>query len=283
MKTLLVPVDFSGPSENAAAFAADLANDRGYDEVVLAANLYVPIFEQIIPSPDLLQVTAADIQQKKKLIREQLEDLKSTLLNRLNRQSTKVRFVISDLPLVRAILQQVRDESPALIIIGSNSLGATDSSMIGRQIIELAKVIPAPVLIVPPKSSYLPVTDALVAGDFKSLACIDPLKLLGKLIHGPHPRLLLLDVGASRRNLPAADPSAATKDAVSDLLKGFDYKLYNLEDKDILQGVLNFADGNPVQMIIALPGRHSFLYHLTHQNIQRGILLNAQKPVLILR
>ena len=61
MKTLLVLVDFSGPSDNAAAFAADLANDRGYDEVVLAVNLYVPIFEQIIPSPDLLQVTAADI------------------------------------------------------------------------------------------------------------------------------------------------------------------------------------------------------------------------------
>ena len=101
MKTLLVPVDFSGPSDNAAAFAADLANDRQYDDIVLAANLYVPIFEQIIPSPDLLQVTAADIQQKKKQIRKQLEDLKSTLLNRLNRQSTKVRFVISDLPLVQ--------------------------------------------------------------------------------------------------------------------------------------------------------------------------------------
>jgi nucleotide-binding universal stress UspA family protein len=282
MKTLLVPVDFSGPSDNAAIFAAGLANDREYDEIVLAANLYVPIFEQIIPSPDLLQVTAVDIQQKKKLIREQLEALKGEILERLNRNSA-VRSVISDLPLVRAILQQVRDESPALVIIGSNSLGATDSSMIGRQVIELAKVVPAPVLIVPPKSSYRPVTDALVAGEFKSLACTDPLKLLGKFSQGRHPRLLLLNVDASRRNLPAVDPSAVTKDVLSELLKGFDYRLYNLEDKDMLRGVLKFADDNPVQMIIALPGRHSFLYHLTHQNIQQGILLNARKPVLILK
>ena len=282
MKTLLVPVDFSGPSDNAAAFAADLANDREYDEVVLAANLYIPIFEQIIPTPDLTQVTAADIQQKKKLIREQLEALKGKILKRLNRNSA-VRFVISDLPLVRAILQQVRDESPALVIIGSNSYGAADDSMIGNQIIELAKVIPAPVLMVPAKSSYRPVADALVAGEFKSLACIDPLKLLGKFSQGRHPRLSLLNVGTSRRNLPAADPFATTKDTVSELLKGFDYRLYNLDDKDILQGVLKFADGNPVQMIIALPGRHSFLYHLTHQNIQQGILRNAQKPVLILK
>jgi nucleotide-binding universal stress UspA family protein len=282
MKTLLVPVDFSGSSDNAAAFAADLASDRGYDEIVLAADLYVPIFEQIIPSPDLLQVTAADIRQKKKLIGEQLEALKGELLIRLNGNSS-VRFVISDLPLVRAILQQVRDESPALVIIGSNSLGAADSSIIGSQTIELAKIIPVPVVIVPSGSSYLPVATALVAGNFNSLACIDPLKLLGKIIHGPHPRLLLLDTNASHESVPATKSSSAAKAALSELLKGFDHQQYHLEDKDILQGVLKFADDNPVQMIIALPGRHSFLYHLTHQNIQHGIWLNAQKPVLILK
>ena len=281
MKKLLIPVDFSGPSDNAATFAADLANSRAYDEIILAANLYVPIFEQIIPSPDLLQVTTADIQQKKKQIREQLEALKQEIMNRLTRNSV-VRFIISDLPLVRAILQQVRDENPALVIIGSNNYGATDDSMLGRQLIELAKVIPVPVLIVPPKSSYRVVDDILVAGEFKSLACMDPLKILGKMSQGRHPRLLLLNVDASRGNL-LADVSSATKDAISDLLKGFDYTLYNLADKDILQGVLTFSDDKGVQLIIALPGRHSFLYHLTHQNIQHGIWLNARKPVLILK
>ena len=283
MKTLLVPVDFSGPSDNAAAFAADLANERGYDDIVLAANLYVPIFEQIVPSPDLLQITAADIQQKKAKIRQQLEDLQSTVLRRITRHSTTVRLVISDLPLVRAILEQVRDENPALVLIGSNSIDATDSSIIGLQIIELAKVIPVPVLIVPPKSSYLPVTAAIVAGEFKSLARINPLKLLGKLIQGPHPRLLLLNVDTSHKNLPAADPSSETKAGFSDLLKDFDYRLYNLEEGGIVQGVLKFAADHTAQLIIGLPGRHSFLYHLTHQNIQLGIFQNAQYPVLILK
>jgi hypothetical protein len=185
--------------------------------------------------------------------------------------------------LVRAILEQVRDENPALVLMGSNSIDATDSSAISLQLIELVKVIPVPVLIVPPKSSYLPVTTAVVAGEFKSLARIDPLKLLGKLIQGPHPRLLLLNVDASHRNLPVADPSSETKAAFGDLLKGFDYRLYNLEEGDIVQGVLKFAADNTVQLIIALPGRHSFLYHLTHRNIRLGIFLNAHNPVLILK
>jgi nucleotide-binding universal stress UspA family protein len=283
MKKLLIPVDFSGPSDNAALFAADLANDRQYDDIVLAANLYVPIFEQIIPSPDLLQITTADILQKKEKIQQQLKDLRTAVLQRLTHHNTTVRLVITDLPLARAILQQVHDDNPALVIIGSNTDQAPDSSIIGSQIIELAKVLPVPVLVIPPKVSYQPVSHALVAGEFKSLHRIEPLKLLGKLIQGPHPGLLLLNVKVSRKNPPAADPFSEVKAAFSDLLKGFDYQLYQIEDGEIVQSVLKFAVDHPVQLIIALPGRHSFLYHLTHQNIQQAILLNAQHPVLILK
>ena len=75
MKTLLIPVDFSASSDNAVAYAAGLANDRAFEEIVLAANQFVSIFEQIIPSPDLLQVGEADIQRRKKILMQQLEAL----------------------------------------------------------------------------------------------------------------------------------------------------------------------------------------------------------------
>lgn len=249
MKTLLIPVDFSAPSDNAIAFAADLANASQYEDLVLVANVYVPIFEQIIPSPDLLQVTAADVQQKKRLIREHLEALKAHIQTRLS-PNTSIKYAISDLPLVRAVLQQVHDVSPALVVIGSNSYHNAEDSMIGRQIVRLAKVIPAPVLVVPPQSNYRPVTDVLVAAGWSSLAAFDPKKMLEKLNPGWHPTISLLDIDASHQDLP---------------------------------GVLQFAEEKQVQLIIALPGRHSFLYHLTHQNIQQGILQNARKPVLILK
>lgn len=51
----------------------------------------------------------------------------------------------------------------------------------------------------------------------------------------------------------------------------------------VLQDILHAAEERKVQMIVALPRKHSFFYHLTHQNITQGIVLNAAEPVLILK
>ena len=282
MKTLLVPVDFSASSNNAVAYAVDLSNDLELNEVVLIANLYVPLFEQIIPTPDLIQVSAEDIQSRKKMLMQQFEELKLQLLKKLD-PDIIVRIVISEFPLVRSVLEQVVKADPCLVIIGSNSYDITEDSIIGRQIIELTKVIPVPVLIVPPKSSYRPITEALVACELKSLVNIDSLQRLENISLWRHPKLLLLNVDGTHRNNLPGEPSPETKEILSHQLKDFDYQLYNLEDRDILQGVLRFADDKKVQLIVALPGKHSFLYNLTHQNILHGILANSLKPVLILK
>lgn len=281
MKTLLVPVDFSASSNNAVAYSIDLANDREFKEVVLTANLYVSIFEQLIPTPDLIQLSEEDGQRRKKLLMEQLEELKLQLLKKLN-PGIIVRVIISELPLVRSILDQVQKNNACLVVIGSNSKTIKDSS-IGRQIIELTKVTPVPVLIIPPESSYRPTVQALVACEFKSFANVDPLQRLEKISEWHHSKLLLLNIDLTQKGSLPGKLSPEKKEALGRLLKGVEYELYNLNDKDILQGVIKFADDKNVQLIIALPGKHSFLYNLTHQNILQGISLNSQRPVLILK
>jgi hypothetical protein len=248
MTTLLIPVDFSASSDNAVAYAAGLANDRAFEEIVLAANQFVSIFEQIIPSPDLLQVGEADIQRRKKILMQQLEVLKSQLLGQLN-PGIAVRTVIGELPLLRSILGQVLKDSPSMVLIGSNSRDTLGVSTIGLQLVELAKVIAVPVLIIPPQAVYRPIVRALVV---------------------------------NRNGLPE-EPAANIKETVSSLLKDVEYQLYNLHDPDNLEGIVGCADKKDAQLIIALPGKHSFLYKLTHQNILHGLSVNSAKPVLILK
>jgi nucleotide-binding universal stress UspA family protein len=243
MKKMLVLVDFSAPSINAVTYAADLAGDRGGDEIVLVANLHVPLFEQIVPTPDLIQVGAADINSRREAMMGQLEELRSRVEKRLTRNSS-VRVAIGALPLLRSVLEQVAKEDPSLVIIGSSHDTREDCS-IGRQIVPLVKLIPVPVLVIPPKSSYRPISQALVAG--------------------------------------SVEPPPGTKESLSYLLKDATYQLYALKGKDILQGVIKAAEEKKAQLIIALPGRHSFLYNLTHQDILHGIVLNATTPVLILK
>ncbi|HLZ89957.1 MAG TPA: universal stress protein, partial [Puia sp.] len=120
MKKILVLVDFSAPSVNAVAYAADLAGDTGFGEIVLMANCYVPLFEQIVPSPDLVQVGAADIARKQEKTLLQLMALKSEIEKKLP-ATVLVRVILGSQSLLRSVLEQVAKEEPSVVIIGSNS------------------------------------------------------------------------------------------------------------------------------------------------------------------
>ncbi|HWK06667.1 MAG TPA: universal stress protein [Puia sp.] len=282
MKTILVPVDFSTSSNNAAAYATALANDMGFNEIILAVNLHVPLFEQIIPSPDLIQVSATDIQSRRQLLSQRLDALRLELLKVLD-PDIIVRVLISELPFLRSVLEQVLQNDPGLVIIGSTDNDMQEDSIIGRQIIELTRVIPVPVLIVPSTSSYQPVATALVAGEFKSFDDIAPLQHLDKISQRHHASLLLLNLSSTRNNLPPAEPAPEIREALNNVLKGHEHAFYNLNATAILPGIIRFAEDKQVQLIIALPGRHSFLYNLTHQNLLQGLSLNSEKPLLVLK
>jgi nucleotide-binding universal stress UspA family protein len=242
MKRLLVLVDFSAPSINAVAYAAGLARDKGFGEILLMSNCFVPLFEQIVPSPDLVQVGEEEIRSRLDSLMQQLIELKSEIDKQLP-PTTSTRIAISTKPLLRSVIEEVTVESPSLVLIGTSRHAQGDDCSIGRQIIPLAKIIPVPVIVVPPESRYAPVNSVLVAGTTDA------------------------DAGA----------------ALQPLLGPLQYIQYTPAPNDILANVLQAAADRQVQMIVALPRKHSFFYHLTHQNITQGIVLNAAEPVLILK
>ena len=245
MKKIMVLVDFSAPSINAIAYAADLANDKGFTEIVLASNCHVPLFEQIVPTPDYIQVGDAEIKRRTEKMMQQLLELKTEIDKKLH-PGISTKIIIGTMPLLRSVLDQVAREEPSLVVIGSTRHALEDCST-GRQIIPLAKLMPVPVLVIPPECRYRNIEEALVAGS------------------GP------------------VESTPDTKEALQDLFGSVQYHRYTLEKKDILQGVLRAAEEAKVEMIVALPGKHSIFYNLTHQNIMHAIVLNATEPVLILK
>ncbi|GGB21184.1 universal stress protein [Puia dinghuensis] len=249
MKKILVLVDFSAPSVNAVDYAADLARDKDFGEVILMANLFVPLFEQIVPTADLTQVDAVDISGRKEKMMQQLQKLQTRLEKNLP-PAIKTSTVIGSHALLRSVLHEVAADGPSLVIVGISKRNTMEDCSIGRQIIPLAKVTPVPLLVIPPESHYRPIEDVLVA----------------------------------RAPADASQPvPPGTTEALVTLFGEVHYQQYALEKKDMLQGVLQAAAERKVQIIIALPGKRSFFYNLTHQNIMHGIVLNAEKPVLILK
>jgi hypothetical protein len=75
----------------------------------------------------------------------------------------------------------------------------------------------------------------------------------------------------------------STEEKLHQILKNFPHQIIYTNEADIINGILNFETKHPVEIIIALPGKYSFLYTLTHKSISQAIYRNATKPVLILK
>jgi nucleotide-binding universal stress UspA family protein len=277
MKTLLIPIDFSDVTENVLKYAADFACDANVERIILLKSFYVSVYAQILPSADFVQLNAQDIDEERQKVLANLKVLGHELLKECN-PSIEIKTAISELPLIRAIHQLIADERPYMLMIGHDN--NFDEGYIGEQIISIGKTSPIPVLIVPSNVKYKKIQKALLPCDFSAISRLNALKVFRDPKKWLHPQLIVLNIDPKQKHKESDTQLAA---GLVELLEGYEYKVHYSEDKDTVHGILDFANKHHVQLIIALPGKYSFFYSLTHRSITKALALNASQPVLILK
>ncbi|HEY4322523.1 MAG TPA: universal stress protein [Mucilaginibacter sp.] len=277
MKTLLIPVDFSDVTENVLKYAADFSCDTHIERIILLKSFYVSIYAQLLPSADFVQLSAEDIDREREKVISDLETLSHELLRKCN-PSVKIKTAISELPIARATHELIADEKPYMIMIGSNP--DLDDSYIDDQIIAIGKTSPIPVFIVPSSVTYKKIEKALVPCDFSAISRLEALKGFRDPSKWLHPELIVLNVDPRQKHKKG---DTHLVPGLVELLEGYDYQVHYSEDKDTVHGILDFAEHHRTQLIIALPGKYSFFYNLTHRSITNALALNTSKPVLILK
>lgn len=282
MKTLLIPVDFTATSENAINVAAEWSKRYGYERIILLKSFYDFVFEGIVVAAEYSNFHQDNLNRERQAAVERLQQLCRRLAAATQPQ-VKVMTAVSEMPLLRAIMEVVRKEKPELIIVGSNNNAYSNEGAVAGSVIAIAKASPVRVLIVPAHYTYQPVEEALVPCDFNTLTVVDKVNSLRSAPQWSSIRLQVLNVDAKERY---AHPDAAFREQEERLhgyLKNFEYQLQYRNDKNVIAGIKAFIKEHPVQLIIALPGKHSFLYSLTHSSISEAIYRNARLPVLILK
>ncbi len=277
MKTLLIPVDFSESTENVIKYAAGFSCDSHVDRIILLKSYYVSVYAQLLPSADFVQLSPEEIDEERKKVEGSLKHLSHELYRKCM-PTIKIDTVLSDQPLVRAIHKVIADEKPSMVLIGSDEIPYDNDSYIAEQIITIAKTSPVPVLIVPGHVQYQKIETALVPCDFGAISRLNALQTFRDPKKWLHPHLMVLNVG----NKHNEGDERLAKGLVS-LLEGYEYDVYYSEDRDIVHGIFSFAREHEPQVIVALPGKYSFFYNLTHRSITKALALNARRPVLILK
>lgn len=282
MKTLLVPVDFTPASENAVDFAAEWSRKYLYERIILVKSFYTSMYESVIMAGEFANVDQYYLNRTREREKGRLNILCKEL-NEKTGDGIMVQSSVSELPLVRTINQLVKTEQPEMILLGNDQVNNSNAAFVSGNVISIAKSSPVRVLVVPADYSYKPIQEALVPCDFNTIEALNKINSLRSSPRWRDVRLLVLNVNVKKDHINPDEKFKAAEKSLHDYLKNFKHEIYYAEEKNVIRGILHFPQINEVQLMIALPGRYSFLYSLTHKSISEALYNNTVVPVMILK
>jgi hypothetical protein len=94
---------------------------------------------------------------------------------------------------------------------------------------------------------------------------------------------MVLHINATKSKLLSQTQLAEAENNLHNYLKNFQHKFYYEDNKNVINGILNWPRLNEAQLMIALPGVHSFLYSLTHKSVSETLYRKCPMPVMILK
>jgi nucleotide-binding universal stress UspA family protein len=282
METYLVPVDFSKTSLHAAEFAALLTKRTEVTHIILLHSYHISVYESTLPTPDMVILSEEEIEEHKREKIAQLEHLKAKLHN-LVRPGVEISVRISSSPLVRAVIETIDKCNADLVILGSNGKDRENNSHIGSNVVNISKLSPVRVVVVPPACNYEPIKRVVIACDFKKVKETIPLGALKKLLSRNDVDLLVVNIDPSEKHKHADPLQLAEETALYKMLEEYHPQYYYNNNTDVINGILNFANEHHAQLVIALPHKYSFFQSLLHNSVSRRLTIQSAIPVLLLK
>jgi nucleotide-binding universal stress UspA family protein len=282
MKTILVPVDFTSTTENAVRVAAEWAKQYNYGQIILLKTSEEFEFDYLHIAEGNSFVNSESINNLLERTESLLYKLSQIIVERL--PDINILTETSSWNITRSVNQILKDyPSIELIILGSDVQAESGDSIVSENIISLARTSPVKTLIVPNRYRYSKIKDVLIPCDINSITKVDRLFHYRSVIQQQDYQLKFLNILTKENTNITDEKKNELENYIHQNLIDIPSSISYSYDKNIINGIINCAKSNDTDLIIALPGRHSFLYYLTSNSISEGIYQNINLPVMVLK
>lgn len=268
MQHILVPVDFSPVSRNAAIYAAELA--KKFNARLLLFHAYM------LPTPvsevPYVMVTADEMQQENEtFLRKEAEQLHATY-------KVEVEWLVRIGIASDEIKALAAEKNADLIVMGMKGAGGLDK-IIGSTTTNVVRKVKVPVLVIPEKATYQPINHITYAYDLNDPSGPALFQPLLDLAAGYQSRFSLLHVqspGGSKEN---NDPGNT---ALAALFMGRQVSWVTAEDNSVTRGISDFLLQHPAELLAMIAHRHNFFERVFSKSHTSAMAYETSIPLLIL-
>jgi nucleotide-binding universal stress UspA family protein len=270
MKKLIVPVDFSSTSLNAATFAGNLAIFYGA-EVWLYHAYEMPVgFGEVTWPLFNKSESQAAAEQELTMLKDTVEgSLRSKVT--FNTRVQMASFADG--------LQELCEEiQPDLVVMGLSGKDAIAKLIVGSNTIKTIHDLNYPVLVVPPKAIFAPVLKIGFACDYRKMEETTPVGLLKKILKDFDADLYVLNVDHNDEHVDdeVMDGSIIAKRLFKDISPVYD----SIESESVTEGLNKYADEKGLDWVMVIPKKHSALEKIFHRSHSKDLLYHTHLPVL---
>nr|WP_294907751.1 universal stress protein [uncultured Lacibacter sp.] len=271
MKTILVPVDFSSTSLNAASYALQYAKQVGGKLILVHA--YKDPF--VLPLYQGIEVSAEDLREMKKkelkLLADQLAEMEPLI---------KVQHMIFDGDLVDVIQSLTDAMQVAFIIMGITGASRIKEKLIGSNTLAVANSCKVPVLIVPHNAVFTRINDIGLTTDFRDVTETIPDNKVKDLIHSTGARLHVLNVDFKNRQWTNDTPFQSG--LVESMFQFYKPQYHFIDNLDMVEGLNEYAGKFGIELLLVIPQKHNLVEKIFSGSHTKELAFHSNVPVMVM-
>ena len=259
MNTVIVPVDFSETSLNAANYAAQLLT--GHYGVTMI------LYHSYSKASDAVSVT------------ESLEKLKTDLAKDNVVKMEVLAFEENDF--VDGLEKTARHRRADLIIMGITGRSAIAQVFFGSNTLKMAERKVCPVLIVPQQATFSPLKNVMLTSDFKTTIETTPSVPIKDFLDAFKPQLHIVNVD-NEHYISLTENYEAEKQELKQMFAEYNPEFYFMRLFDVDEAINLFAESRNIDLIIAIQKNRSFIGKLLSSSRTKTLTYHSKMPIMIM-
>lgn len=258
MNTVIVPVDFSETSLNAARYAAQLLAGQNVN-IILYHSFAKPVLaEHVIGG---------------------LENIKAELTKDQTLRIEVMAFEEADF--VDGLEKTARHRHADLIIMGITGKSAIAQVFFGSNTLKMAERKVCPVLIIPESASFTALKNVMLTSDFKNTIETTPSGLIKGFLDAFKPQLHVVNVD-KEHYISLTENYENEKQELKKMFADYNPEFYFMRLYDVDEAINLFAESRNIDLIIAIQKNHSFIGKLLSSNRAKTLSYHSKMPILVM-
>ena len=259
MNTVIVPVDFSETSLNAANYAAKL--------LVGHYGVNMILYHSYSKASEAAGVT------------ENLEKLKADLMKDHIVKIDILAHEESDF--VDGLEKAARHRRADLVIMGITGRSAIAQVFFGSNTLKMAERKACPVLIVPHHATFSPIKNVMLTSDFKNTLNTTPSMPIKDFLDAFKPQLHVVNVD-NEHYISLTENYEAEKQELKAMFADYKPEFYFMRLYDVDEAINLFAESRNIDLIIAIQKNRSFISKLLSGSRTKTLSYHSKMPILVM-